>query len=96
MSRHSVADIAGLHAQASPAYFEREVTYPFGNTIPVSVTLPRAVEEHPGLPVDQPLRVWVNAFGAVCAIDPDGFLLHLPPGTYTVAQTHELSLDLTL
>lgn len=92
----AAGDVTEIYARASPAYLEREVSYPFGNTIPVMVSLTTTLHEHPDLPVDEPMRVWVNAFGAVCAIDEDGLLRHLPPGAYKVERAYELGLDLAL
>lgn len=79
--RPEISELQLRVQRSSPALTERAEGYPFGARVPRIV---RLVPNNPdllrdlGLPAGTEVPVWTNAFGAICAICPKGFLKGLP------------------
>ncbi|QXE10700.1 DUF4406 domain-containing protein [Pseudomonas sp. AN-B15] len=85
-----------------PALHERSTSYPFGDRVPRTVRMLKAVTADPmpdyvyvngDLPVanvGQSYVAWTNIYGAVAAVMPDGKRLGLRPTEFEVDTWHEL------
>ncbi|MGZ9667514.1 DUF4406 domain-containing protein [Pseudomonas sp. GNP014] len=85
-----------------PALHERSNSYPYGDRVPRTVRMLKAVTAYPmpdyvyvngDLPVanaGQSYMAWTNSYGAVAAVMPDGKRLGLRPADFEVDTWHEL------
>lgn len=81
----------------SPALVEKLVGYPFGREVPLEIRMLTTVESDIPFFVSSSRRMavfgkvypcWVNSFGAVAAILPNGDVLGVKPDEFEVVAWH--------